>query len=329
MAVPLWRKCIAEAIGTGFIVLFGTGSVACQISFGAYQGLFQIAMIWGLGISLAIFSTAAVSGAHLNPAVSLSLALLRRDQFPLRELGPYVAAQMFGGFVGSVMVFAVFNGTLERADELAGITRGEYQEGQWSSVGSAAAYGEYFVNPGTGLDKDYVLPHGACAIEAFGTGILMFMIFALTDERNAARPPAGLAPFFIGMTVTVLISLFAPMTQAGWNPARDFAPRIVAALGGYGSVALPGPRAGFWVYILGPCVGAPLGGGAYDVLIRPGLPELPKREEAFSCPPGMWCSDQAAFQSLVREACSTACSPEKGGTVQGANPVTVAAQGCC
>jgi len=327
MAVPLWRKCIAEAIGTGFIVLFGTGSVACQISFGAYQGLFQIAMIWGLGVSLAIFSTAAVSGAHLNPAVSLALAIFRRDEFPLRELGPYVAAQILGGIVGSTLVFAVFNGTLERADEQAGIIRGEYQEGQWSSVGSAAAYGEYFVNPGTGLHEDYVLPHGACAIEAFGTGILMFMIFALTDDRNAARPPAGLAPFFIGMTVTVLISLFAPMTQAGWNPARDFAPRIVAALGGYGSVALPGPRAGFWVYILGPCIGAPLGGGAYEVLIRPGLPEVPKREESASaCPPGMWCSDQAAFQSLVREACAAGCVPANGGTPI---PVAVAGQGCC
>lgn len=315
--IPLWRKCVAEAIGTGFIVLFGTGSVACQMSFGAYEGLFQIGMIWGLGVSLAIFSTAAVSGAHLNPAVSLTLALLRRDDFPIRELAPYVVSQILGGVVGSACVLAVFHGTLERADEMAGVVRGSVDESSWQSVGTAAAFGEYFPNPGTGLERDYVTVPGAFAVEAFGTAILMFMIFALTDDRNAARPPAGLAPFFIGMTVTVLISLFAPLTQAGWNPARDFAPRIVAAAAGYGTVAIPGPRGGFWVYILGPCVGAPLGGVAYDVLIRPGLPEMSARPDKpevariHPSPPGMWCPTQAALQAIMREACLEACSSAK------------------
>lgn len=309
---PLWRKCLAEAVGTGFIVLFGTGSVACQISFGAHEGLFQIAMIWGLGVSLAIFSTAAVSGAHLNPAVSLAFALLRPKDFPRRELAPFVGAQFVGGVFGSALVLAVFNGTLERADEIAGFERGAFINGNWSSVGSAAAFGEYFVNPGTGVPPSYVSPAGAFAIEALGTAILMFMILALTDERNAARPPPGLAPFFIGLTVAVLISLFAPLTMAGWNPARDFSPRIIAVLAGYGSVALPGPRHGFWVYIVGPCLGAPIGGLAYDVLIQPHLPEAPEKATPDGGSlPGMWCSDRLAFESLVRDACSTVCKPKQ------------------
>jgi len=310
-AVPLWRKCVAEAVGTGFLVLFGTGSVACSVSFGPYQGLFQVAMICGLGVSLAIFSTVAVSGGHLNPAVSLALALLRRDQFPLRELVPYWFSQVSGGIAGSLLVFAIFDGMLDRSDLANGITRGEYQEGNWDSVGSAKAYGEYFVQPGSGMDQDVVTHPGACAIEALGTAILMFMIFAVTDERNPVRPPAAIAPFFVGMTVTVLISLFAPLTQAGWNPARDFAPRIIAFLGGYGTVALPGPRGGFWVYIIGPLIGAPLGGLVYDFLIRPGLPNSPTED----------------ISELAFESCAHPSKPTTSATkVVCATPVHVLAE---
>src|SRR5690606_34060147 len=91
------------------------------------------------------------------------------------------------------------------------------------------------------------------------------------EPRNRTRVRL-LAPFFIGFTVAVLISLFAPVTQAGWNPARDFGPRIVAFLAGWEEVAIPGPRNGFWVYIVGPLIGGPLGGALYTRLIRPSLP---------------------------------------------------------
>merc|ERR1712023_592311 len=99
--------------------------------------------------------------------------------------------------------------------------------------------------------------------------ILMFLILALTDPRNPSRPPPGMAPFFIGFTVAVLISVLAPLTQAGFNPARDFGPRIIAALSGWGLVAIPGPRDGFLVYIFGPIIGAPIGACLYDFLIAP------------------------------------------------------------
>lgn len=218
-------------------------------------------LISGLGVALSIMSTVAVSGAHLNPAVSLTLALLRRDKFPVRELPAYVAAQMVGGFFGSAVVFASLGGALLRKDELRGIKPGDA-----ASLGTVAGFTDYFA-------EDYVGPFGAFAIEALGTGILMFMIFALTDERNPARPSAGMIPFFVGMTVTVLICLFAPLTMAGWNPARDLPPRIIAVMVGYGELALPGPQGGFWAFSLGPCFGAVIGGLFYDYLIAPGLPE--------------------------------------------------------
>ena len=96
--------------------------------------------------------------------------------------------------------------------------------------------------------------------------MLVLVIFALTSPRNRAAPTANLGPFFIGFTVAVLISLFAPITQAGWNPAGDFGPRLVAYGLGWGTIAIPGPAGGFWAYIVGPLVGGPLGGLAWQLI---------------------------------------------------------------
>jgi glycerol uptake facilitator protein len=87
----------------------------------------------------------------------------------------------------------------------------------------------------------------------------MFLILALTDSKNTGRPGGGMAPFFIGFTIACLMALYAPLTQGGFNPARDFGPRLVACLGGWGSLALPGPNNEWWVYICGPMFGAPWG----------------------------------------------------------------------
>ena len=106
-------------------------------------------------------------------------------------------------------------------------------------------------------------------VEALGTAILVLVIFALSDPDNAAAPEPTLVPFFVGFTVAVLISLFAPITQAGWNPARDFGPRLVAVLAGYGTIAIPGPQGGFWIYIVGPLLGGLVGGAVYERLIGP------------------------------------------------------------
>ena len=95
------------------------------------------------------------------------------------------------------------------------------------------------------LSGTLVSPVYAAVVEGFGTAILVLVIFLITSKRNTDSPQANLAPFFIGFTVAVLISLFAPITQAGWNPARDFGPRLVAYVLGWESIAIPGPAAGF------------------------------------------------------------------------------------
>jgi glycerol uptake facilitator protein len=117
----------------------------------------------------------------------------------------------------------------------------------------------------------------AFAAEVLGTLILALMVFAVTDERNAGAPGANLAPVFIGLTVAILISVIAPLTQACFNPARDLGPRLVAYLGGWGEVAIPGPngRGFFTVYIIAPLVGGVLGGALYQYVLGAMLPQRP------------------------------------------------------
>ena len=156
-------------------------------------------------------------------------------------------------------------------------------------------FGEYFPNPAIFnqyRDNGYFLisPIGACAIEAFGTFILVFIIFVLTDENNDLyqknRTLAAMGPYFIGFTVSTLISLFSPLTQAGWNPARDFGPRLVALIIGYKSIAIPGPRNGFWVYIVGPIIGGLFGGFLYNFTIGKSILVNTKNKKKFKpCEP--------------------------------------------
>jgi glycerol uptake facilitator protein len=271
----LWHACVGEVGGTFLLVLFGIGSVAAAVLTGAQAGLWQVAVVWGFGITLAIYATAALSGAHLNPAVSLSFAVFRRQEFPLRRLLPYWGSQLTGAILAALVVLWVFSPFLVRFEAEQGVVRG-----QPGSEVSAMVFGEYFPNPAMfGTDeaaRALVSPATAAVVEGLGTAILVFMIFSLVDRRNTHGPAAHLAPFFIGFTVAVLISLFAPVTQAGWNPARDFGPRLVAYFAGWGGIAIPGPGAGFWVYIAGPLVGGLVGAALYDFVFRRGLrPEPP------------------------------------------------------
>lgn len=267
---PSTRTYLAEVVGTYLLVLFGTGAVASAVMTDALLGLWQVAVVWGFGVSLAIYATAAVSGAHLNPAVTFAFAIFRPRDFAWRQLPPYWAAQLSGGILAGLTVLAVWGPFIDRFEEQRNLVRGE--EG---SELSAMIFGEYFPNPAAfGTDSaahDLVTPLAAVSVEALGTAVLVFMIFALTDPRSGG-PSRWVWPFMIGFTVATLIALFAPITQGAWNPARDFGPRIVAFFAGWEDIAIPGPRNGFWVYIVGPLAGGAIGAAAYDLLIRPGLP---------------------------------------------------------
>lgn len=275
------RLVAAEVIGTFLLIFFGCGAVHAAVLTGAQSGLWQVAIVWGIAIMLAVYSVGAVSGAHINPAMTLAFAMWRG--FPIYRVVPYIAGQLAGAFLAAASLFVLFGPNLAAKEAAKGVVRGEA-----GSVVTAMCYGEYFPNPGSlaSGDEPYsaskheklkatVPASVAFTAEFLGTLLLAFVVFAVTDARNPGRPLNGNAPIFIGLTVAVLISVIAPLTQACFNPARDFGPRLFASLAGWGSVALPGFSDLGWltVYIAAPILGAASGGWVYDFGIRPAFPK--------------------------------------------------------
>jgi glycerol uptake facilitator protein len=252
-----------EFLGTFLLVFIGTSSVAVAVLFNALVGLMQVAAVWGLGVTLAIYATRHLSCAHLNPAVSLGMVLTGRMQ--PRLLLPYWASQLLGGIAAGAMVLILFHAPIVGYEASNGIVRGSP-----GSVRTAMLFGEYFPNPSVAIPWFKVNLGTAMLVEGTGTFILVTMIFLLTEGCNVGRPSDGLAPLFIGGTVSAIIAITAPLTQAGINPARDFGPRIIAYLAGWGSVAIPGPEGGFfWVYVVGPLLGGALAAACFRFVIAP------------------------------------------------------------
>ncbi|KAA6331458.1 Glycerol uptake facilitator protein [termite gut metagenome] len=249
------KEFIGEALGTFILVLFGCGCVAVAVLFGEYNSIFQIGFVWGIGVTLGIYLTRHLSNAHLNPAVTLAMVLSKRMK--AGKIPVYLSGQFFGAFLAGLAVFLLFSSSIEAYESLHQITRGSD-----ASIITAKMFGEFYPNPGGSA----VVPMGlAIAAEAFGTFLLVLTIFGLTEDANAGRPSNTITPLFIGLTVSSIIWLIAPLTQAGLNPARDFGPRLVAWLFGWGDAALPDHCGGFfWVYIL-----APIAGGLIAALLEP------------------------------------------------------------
>ncbi|NEA24490.1 MIP/aquaporin family protein [Actinomadura bangladeshensis] len=253
----------AEFAGTMILILFGVGVVAQVVAGGpGLGGHDSIAWAWGLGVTLGVYVAARISGAHLNPAVTVALAAFK--EFAWRKAAPYIAAQTAGAFVAALIVRWNYSEVLAKVDPGHTIKT----QGVFSTL------------PGNGTLP--VGTWGAFRDQVIGTAILLFVIKALTDVRNAP-PLANLAPFMIGLLVVAIGMAFG--TDAGYaiNPARDFGPRLASFLTGYGG-AWRDQHGEFyyWVPIIGPLIGGVLGVGLYKALIGRFLPaeEEPAQEIA-------------------------------------------------
>lgn len=262
--LPAW--VVGEFVGTFILVFFGCGSVCTAVTTGALVGVFQVAIVWGLAVSTAIYLTAALSGAHLNPAVTISLAAW--GDFPKRRVPGYIATQVLGAFAAAALLHVIFGGAIHDFESRGGIARG-----QPGSEASAMVYGEFYPNPGGRplvASPSLGMTQGrAFAAEAVGTALLLLVIFGVTDERNRSRPGV-LTAATIGLTITMLISLLAPLTMACFNPARDLGPRLFSSVAGWGAVPFTANGIGwFTVYILAPILGGLLGGAIHRLFLRP------------------------------------------------------------
>jgi glycerol uptake facilitator protein len=270
----------AEVLGTFILIFFGCGAVHVAVLTGDLAGLGQVAMVWGVAIMSAVYICGGISGAHINPAVTIALASWGR--FKVSDAPAYIAGQLLGAMLAAATLFLLFSPMLDERESIKKVERGKP-----GSEITAMCYGEYYPNPGKfsgGADPYDPFEHAkhmvhmteamACLAEFLGTLILALAVFAMTDDRNGGGPAARFAPVFIGLTVAILICVIAPLTQACFNPARDFGPRLVAWAAGWGPIAIPGPNGSgfFTVYIVAPIAGAVAGGGLYTLLLRPCLP---------------------------------------------------------
>ncbi|MFB8035526.1 MIP/aquaporin family protein [Streptomyces sp. NPDC056004] len=258
----------AEFLGTMILILFGCGVVAQVVAGGALTdppgGLGNhdsIAWAWGLGVTLGVYVAGRLSGAHLNPAVTLSLATFK--DFPWKKVAPYSLAQVAGAFVAALLVRWNYTEALARADP------GHTIKTQFV----------FSTLPANGNPALPVHEWGAFRDQVIGTAILVLLIFAVTDLLNTP-PGSNLGPFVVGLIVVAIGMAFG--TNAGYaiNPARDLGPRLASFLTGYGGAWRD--QYGnfyFWVPIVGPLVGGPLGAFVYKVFIGRFLPTAEEEPE--------------------------------------------------
>ena len=256
------KEFLGKSLGTFILALFGCGSVATSVLFDAYHGIIQIALAWGVGVTLAIYLTRHLSCAHLNPAVTVAMVASRRMR--PAKMTVYLLGQLFGAISGGIAIYLLFGSSIASFEHQHGIIRGTA-----NSIATARMFGEFYTTPGSAA---VVSMPQAMAAEAFGTFLLLLMIFALTEGCNVGRPDDALAPLFIGLTVSSIICLIAPLTQAGLNPARDFGPRLIAWAAGWKDAAFPDNKGGFFfVYILAPLIGGVISSLFFVHILEPSM----------------------------------------------------------
>lgn len=232
-----YQEFLAECLGTFCILLFGTGVVAMNDLFNL-GGYTNITFAWGFGVFLGILVSNRVSGAHLNPAVTLALAVTKR--FPFSKMPHYVAGQMLGGFLGAALVYYFYKAKFALVDPTLSHTAGVFT---------------------TFPAVPQFMP--SLMAEVIATAVLLFGILAIVEHFNNEK--AGwLAPFAIGGLIVGIGMSLGGMHGYAMNPARDLSPRIFIALMGFKNNGLT-DGSHIWIpAVLGSLIGGPLGALLYN-----------------------------------------------------------------
>jgi MIP family channel proteins len=250
MTRPLVREALAEFLGTFTLIVFGVGVVAQVVLSRQTAGSYlSINIAWGLAVMMGCYVSAGVTGAHLNPAVTIALATHRR--FPWNKVAVYALAQLAGAFVASVVVYATYREALTAFD--GGVRQ---VVGPQATAGIWATYPQPFLSvfPGGFIDQ------------IVGTALLVGVIFGITDTRNSPAP-AGLAPVVVGLLVVLIGATFGFNSGYAINPARDFGPRLFTFVAGWGADVFRAGNGWWWVPIAAPCIGGVIGGWVYDAFV--------------------------------------------------------------
>jgi glycerol uptake facilitator protein len=264
----VWGELLSEFLGTFVLISFGDGVVAMAVAalnqsgrgkeiFAASGDWLLIAWGWALAVTFGVYVAGGVSGAHINPAVTLALAV--RRGFPWAKVGPYVAAQVVGAFGGAALVYLNYHNAISSYEAANHVTRGTLG----GAADSTATFSIFATFPAPFFHSSLI---GPLIDQVVGTAFLVMFVLALVDERN--QPPRmNLAPLLVGLAVAAIGMSFGANAGYAINPARDFGPRMLAWLAGWGKVAMPGIHGYVWVPIVGPLVGGVIGAFVYDLFV--------------------------------------------------------------
>lgn len=270
-----WGEVLAEFLGTFVLIAFGDGVVAMAVAalpgsgrtegptkfFIGSSDWLLIGWGWAFAVAFGVYVAGGVSGAHINPAVTLAFAVRRK--FPWKKVVPYIVAQVAGAFVGAAVVYMTYHQAIDAFNKASHTARDA--AGGFVSFSIFATFPAPYFNGGWS---------GPLIDQIVGTGLLVMCIAAVIDLRNTAVK-ANLGPFMIGMVVMAVGISFGANAGYAINPARDFGPRLFAFFEGWGQVALPGTVHGagqnydwyFWIPIVGPFIGGVIGIVLYDLFV--------------------------------------------------------------
>lgn len=264
-------ECIAEFMGTMILVLFGLGTLATfalftRIGLGnsptpfAYEWIL-VSLGWGLAIMLGMYIAGTISGAHINPAVTLAMAM--RRSFPWRKVLPYWAAQILGAFIAAVVIYLIYRGPIDNyivKNTLGGVPIRDTLH----SVGTVFY-----------TDRQPFVGHfGAFCNEFVATALLVGLIFAIVDIRNQPVK-ANLNPLIIGLLLAAIAMALGVNTGFAVNPARDFGPRLWMAMVFSGASFA---NDYWWIPIVAPLLGGVAGAYIYDFTIGRTLAVRPETQ---------------------------------------------------
>lgn len=246
-------ELIAEFLGTMVLLIFGAGVVASVVLFGTGTpgeivsgGFTNITLAWGLGVTMGIFVAGKVTGAHLNPAVTVALAV--RRGFPWGKVLPYSLAQTAGAFAGAAVVFLGYHAAFLKFDPALEKTAGIF-----------CTFPTFPATPASGWIDQII-----------GTALLVLLVLAITDEKN--QPVGWFTPFAVGLVVVAIGMSWGSLHGYAINPARDLGPRLFTVAAGFRNNGLTDGTGVFWVPLIGPLIGGVLGALVYDMGIRRYLP---------------------------------------------------------
>jgi glycerol uptake facilitator protein len=270
----VWGEFLSEYLGTFVLIAFGDGVVAMAVAalnqsgraatshtiFLASGDWLLITWGWCMAVVLGIYVAGGISGAHINPAVTIALAV--RRGFPWAKVPYYILAQVSGAFTGAALVYLNYKDAIKGYEHATHAVRGQ--------TSSIASYSIFATFP-SGVFHNQV---GPFIDELIGTALLVGIVLAVIDELNLP-PKSNLAPFVVGLIVAAIGMSYGANSGYAINPARDFGPRLLAWAAGWGGVAFPGNYGNvgsyWWIPVVAPIVGGIIGALAYDFFIHHGL----------------------------------------------------------